>query len=56
MANLIQNVRVIAIPLEKQSNLAGLTRFNGLPGIRKTGYHDKKPCIDIDIEAEGLAN
>ena len=35
MANLIQNVRVIAIPLEKQSTLAGLTSLMDCLGFGK---------------------
>ena len=54
MANLIQNVRVIAIPLEKQSTLAGLTSLMDCLGFGKPVIMTKNPCIDIDIEAEGI--
>ena len=54
MANLIQNVRVIAIPLEEQSTLAGLTSLMDCLGFGKPVIMTKNPCIDIDIEAEGI--
>ena len=54
MANLIQNVRVIAIPLEKQSTLAGLTSLMDCLGFGKPVIMTKNQCIDLDIENLGI--
>ena len=54
MANLIQNVRVIAIPLEEQSTLAGLTSLMDCLGFGKPVIMTKNPCIDLDIENLGI--
>ena len=54
MANLIQNVRVIAIPLEEQSTLAGLTSLMDCLGFGKPVIITKNPCIDLDIENLGI--
>ena len=54
MANLINNVRVIAIPLEKQSTLAGLTSLMDCLGFGKPVIMTKNACVDIDIESLGI--
>ena len=54
MAKMIESVRVIAIPLEKQETLAGLTSLLDCLGFGKPVIMTRNPCIDIDIEKEGI--
>tara|TARA_B100001093_G_scaffold513880_1_gene586706 strand:+ start:408 stop:1520 length:1113 start_codon:yes stop_codon:yes gene_type:complete len=54
MANVIQKIKVIAIPLEKQNTLAGLTSLMDCLGFGKPVIMTKNPCIDIDIENLGI--
>ena len=54
MAKLMYKVRVIGIPLEKQSTLAGLTSLMDCLGFGKPVIMTKNPCIDFDIEALGI--
>jgi glycosyltransferase involved in cell wall biosynthesis len=54
MADVIQKIRVIAIPLEKQSTLAGLTSLMDCLGFGKPVIMTKNPCIDLDIENLGI--
>lgn len=54
MAKLIKNVRVIAIPLEKQSTLAGLTSLMDCLGFGKPVIMTRNPCIDLEIESLGI--
>ena len=54
MADLMHMVRVIAIPLEKQNTLAGLTSLMDCLGFGKPVIMTKNPCIDLDIEALGI--
>lgn len=54
MAKMIEYVRVIAIPLEKQETLAGLTSLLDCLGFGKPVIMTRNPCIDIDIEKEGI--
>ena len=54
MADLMYKVRVIGIPLEKQSTLAGLTSLMDCLGFGKPVIMTKNPCIDLDIENLGI--
>ena len=54
MANIMGRVKVMAIPLEKQSTLAGLTSLMDCLGFGKPVIMTRNACIDIDIEAEGI--
>ena len=54
MANLMHKVRVIAIPLEKQRTLAGLTSLMDCLGFGKPVIMTRNPCIDFDIEKLGI--
>ena len=54
MADLMYKVRVIGIPLEKQSTLAGLTSLMDCLGFGKPVIMTRNPCIDLDIENLGI--
>ena len=54
MADLMHKVRVIGIPLEKQSTLAGLTSLMDCLGFGKPVIMTRNPCIDLDIENLGI--
>jgi glycosyltransferase involved in cell wall biosynthesis len=54
MADLMNKVKVIGIPLEKQNTLAGYTSLMDCLGFGKPVIMTKNPCIDFDIEALGI--
>ena len=56
MANLMPSVMAIAIPLKKQSSLAGLTSLMDCLGFGKPVIMTRNPCIDIDVEKIGIGH
>ena len=54
MAKMMSQVKVMAIPLERQSTLAGLTSLMDCLGFGKPVIMTRNACIDINIEAEGI--
>lgn len=56
MASRMHEVMAIAIPLEKQSTLAGLTSLMDCLGFGKPVIMTRNPCIDIDIEKIGIGH
>lgn len=50
----LAGARVLAIPLRRDSSLAGLTNLNDALGLGKPVVMTRHPLIDLDLEGEGI--